>query len=258
MEISKSSHSNTRMEVDGSSLNDLMDFTTDEKIEAKEWISNLEIIAAQQDGLLCQDDMFSLVELSVVEDQIEKVIVETTIYNGTTTQTMLSHESHESGALVEMNNCRTLVIPKVKLQVPSLQSQPREEVIKNGTVEQSTPVNTEIEDIGKSQKLENNHTAQIDARDVTQIKDVFDIGTGDKCRKEYVQLNQLILDNSQNVKGVSTTNLVSTTQEDQPHLSQPEIEQLKSYGEWKCPETTTMKGREEVSNLKQPGFKALK
>lgn len=74
MEISKSSHSDTRMEVDGSSLNDLMDFTVEEKIETKEWISNPEIVVAQQDGLLCQDDMLSLAELLVVEDQTEQVI----------------------------------------------------------------------------------------------------------------------------------------------------------------------------------------
>ena len=71
-------------------------------------------------------------------------------------------------------------------------------------------------------------------------------------------MNQLILDNSQNVKDVSTTNLASTTQEDQPHLSQPETKQLNSYGEEKCPETTTMKEEEEVSNLKEPRFEALK
>lgn len=228
MEISKSSHSETRMEVDGPSLNDLMDFTTDQKIETKEWISNQEIAAAQQDELLCQDDMFSLAELSVVEDQAEQVIVETTICNETTTETVVSHDS---GAVGDS---------EVKPEVPSLQSQPREEVMKNATVEQSTPLSIEIEDTGKSQESENDHTAQIDARDVTQAKDASDIGAGDKCQKESVQLNQLIRDNSQNVKDVSTTDLASTIQEDQPHLSQPE--------------TTAMKEEEEVSNPKEPGF----
>lgn len=228
MEISKSSHSDTRMEVDGPSLNDLMDFTTDQKIETKEWISNQEIAATQQDELLCQDDMFSLAELSVVEDQAEQVIVETTICNETTIETVVYHDS---GAVGDS---------EVKPEVPSLQSQPREEVMKNATVEQSTPLSIEIEDTGKSQESENDHTAQIDARDVTQAKDASDIGAGDKCQKESVQLNQLIRDNSQNVKDVSTTDLASTIQEDQPHLSQPE--------------TTAMKEEEEVSNPKEPGF----
>lgn len=228
MEISKSSHSDTRMEVDGPSLNDLMDFTTDQKIETKEWISNQEIAATQQDELLCQDDMFSLAELSVVEDQAEQVIVETTICNETTTETVVYHDS---GAVGDS---------EVKPEVPSLQSQPREEVMKNATVEQSTPLSIEIEDTGKSQESENDHTAQIDARDVTQAKDASDIGAGDKCQKESVQLNQLIRDNSQNVKDVSTTDLASTIQEDQLHLSQPE--------------TTAMKEEEEVSNPKEPGF----
>lgn len=228
MEISKSSHSDTRMEVDGASLNDLMDFTADQKIETKEWNSNQEIVAAQQDELLCQDDMFSLAELSVVEDQAEQVIVETTICNETITETVLSHDS---GAVVNS---------EVKPEVPSLQSQPREEVIKNATVEQSTPFSIEIEDTSKSQ--ESDHTAQIDARDVTQAKDASDIGAGDKCQKESVQLN--IQDNSQNVKDVSTTDLASTIQEDQPHPSQPE--------------TIAMKEEEEVSNPKEPGFEALK
>lgn len=228
MEISKSSHSETRMEVDGPSLNNLMDFTTDQKIETKEWISNQEIAAAQQDELLCQDDMFSLAELSVVEDQAEQVIVETTICNETTTETVVYHDS---GAVGDS---------EVKPEVPSLQSQPREEVMKNTTVEQSTPLSIEIEDTGKSQESENDHTAQIDARDVTQAKDASDICAGDKCQKESVQLNQLIRDNSQNVKDVSTTDLASTIQEDQPHLSQPE--------------TTAMKEEEEVINPKEPGF----
>lgn len=228
MEISKSSHSETRMEVDGASLNDLMDFTADQKIETKEWTSNQEIVAAQQDELLCQDDMFSLAELSVVEDQAEQVIVETTICNETTTETVVSHDS---GAVGDS---------EVKPEVPSLQSQPREEVMKNTTVEQSTPLSIEIEDTGKSQESENDHTAQIDARDVTQAKDASDICAGDKCQKESVQLNQLIRDNSQNVKDVSTTDLASTIQEDQPHLSQPE--------------TTAMKEEEEVINPKEPGF----
>lgn len=249
MEMSKSSQSDTRMEVEGSSLNDLMDFTADQKIETKEWISNPEIVAGQQDDLLCQDDMFSLAELSVVEDQAEQVIVETTICNETTTETVLCHDS---GAVVEMNNCHSLVDSEVKPEVPSLQSQPREEVIKNAKVEQSTPFSIEVEDIGKSQESENNHTAQIDARDAS------DIDTGDKCQKESLQLNQLSLDNSQNVKDASTTDLASTTQEDQPHPSQPETEQLKSYGEQKCPETTAMKEEEEVSNQKEPGFEGLK
>lgn len=234
MEISKSSHSDTRMdtrmEVDGSSLNDLMDFTADQKIETKEWISNPEIVAAQQDELLCQDDMFSLAELSVVEDQAEQVIVETivetTICNETTTETVVSHDS---GAVVEMNNGHSLVDSEVKPEdsevkpeVPSLQSHPREEVIKNTTVDKSTPLEIDVSN-------------EIDARDVTQAKDASDIGAGE---------NQLILDNSQNVKDVSTPNLASTTQEDQSHLSQPE--------------TTAMKEEEEVSNPKEPGFEGLK
>lgn len=234
MEISKSSHSDTRMEVDGPSLNDLMDFTTDQKIETKEWISNQEIAATQQDEL-CQDDMFSLAELSVVEDQAEQVIVETTICNETTTETVVYHDSGAVGDSEVKPE-----VPSLQSQLPSLQSQPREEVMKNATVEQSTPLSIEIEDTGKSQESENDHTAQIDARDVTEAKDASDIGAGDKCQNESVQLNQLIRDNSQNVKDVSTTDLASTIQEDQPHLSQPE--------------TTAMKEEEEVSNPKEPGF----
>lgn len=243
MEISKSSHSDTRMAVDGSSLNAFMDFAAEEKIETKEWVSNPGIGSVQQDEL-CQDDMFSLAELSAVEDQPEQVLVETTICTVTTTETV---PSHDSGAAVEMNNCHSLVDSEVKSHVPSLQSQPQEEVIKNATVVQSTPVSTEIEDTGEAQELENNHTAKIDARNVTQAKDAFDIGAGDKGQKE-----------SQNVEDVSTTNSASTTQEDQPHLSQPETEQIKSYVEQKWSETTEMKEEEEVSNKKEPGFAALK
>ena len=36
-------------------------------------------IGSMQQDELCQDDMFSLAELSAVEDQPEKVLVETTI-----------------------------------------------------------------------------------------------------------------------------------------------------------------------------------
>lgn len=312
MEISKSSHSDTRMAVDGSSLNTLMDFTVEEKTATKEWVSNPDIGSVQQDES-CQDDMFSYDELSVVEDQQEGVettvctvsvasipeqgydqasdsgkgsvtipisdemteqglhdtcLQETTV-TGQTNVNIIKNSieggadgylpSDDSGAAVEKNNCHSFVELEVKAQVPSSQSQPQEELIKNTTVEQSILGSTAIDDTRKALSYvqgphgsQNNHTDQIDARDA------FDISPGDKDQKEPVQLNQLILDNSQDVEMVSTPNAFSTKQEDQPHLNRPEYEQLESFCEQKQPETAVMKEKEEVSHKKEPGSEALK
>ena len=84
-----------------------------------------------------------------------------------TIETLLSHDS---GAVVEMNNCHSLVDSEVKSHVPSLQSQPQEEVIKNAIVVQSTLVSTEIEDTGKTQELENNHTAKVLTEDFLTVE----------------------------------------------------------------------------------------
>ena len=45
-------------------------------------------------------------------------------------------------------------------------------------------------------------------------RDAFDISTGDKDQKVLLQVNQVILDNSQHVEDVSTTEV-----ENQPHLN---------------------------------------
>lgn len=288
MEISKSSHSDTRMAVDGSSLNTLMDFTVEEKIEAKEWVSDPGIGSVQQDES-CQDDMFSLDELSVVENHPEQEGVETPVCTETT-ETVKTNvniiensieggadsylPSDDSGAAVEKNNCHSFVELEAKAKVPSLQSQPQEELIKkpqeelikNTAIEQpvlgSTPIEdtcTPIEDACKALSnvqgahgLQNNHIDQIDARDA------FDISTGDKDQKEPVQLNQFILDNSRHVEIVSTSNTLSTKLEDQPHLNRPETEQLESFCVHKQPETVVMKEKEEVSHQKESGLEALK
>lgn len=288
MEISKSSHSDTRMAVDGSSLNTLMDFTVEEKIETKEWVSDPGIGSVQQDES-CQDDMFSLDELSVVENQPEQEGVETPVCTETT-ETVKTNvniiensieggadsylPSDDSGAAVEKNNCHSFVELEAKAKVPSLQSQPQEELIKkpqeelikNTAIEQpvlgSTPIEdtcTPIEDACKALSnvqgahgLQNNHIDQIDARDA------FDISTGDKDQKEPVQLNQFILDNSRHVEIVSTSNTLSTKLEDQPHLNRPETEQLESFCVHKQPETVVMKEKEEVSHQKESGLEALK
>lgn len=57
------------MVVDGEgfSLNPLMNIIAEEMTDTKEWVPNPGIGSMQQDEL-CQDDMFSLVELLVVEN----------------------------------------------------------------------------------------------------------------------------------------------------------------------------------------------
>ncbi len=92
----------------------------------------------------------------------------------------------------------------------------------------------------------------------TQASDAFDISTVDKDQKQPVLLNHSILDNSKNVENASTTNAVSTTQQDRPNPSQPETEHLESFWEQKQPETAVMKEEVEVSHQREPGVEGLK
>lgn len=342
MEISKASHTDTRMVVDGSSLNTLMDFTVEEKlekIETKEWVSN-------QDEL-CQDDMFSLAELSAVEDQPEQVVVETTVCTETVTETGKPNVNiiensveggadgfmlfNDYGAAVEINNRADQVSTEEFLQLKLEKNDDQltnevsveinasnEELLESGLVVHDSnnslasleekdlnnyaTVTEEIVQRGEhgTKHAENVIDVQIDAKNATDVStdggehdekienppnmptedrdatehgiqkikklpnmpteasDAFHFSTGDKDRKEPVQSNQFILDNSQNVENASTTNAESTKEEDQPHLNQPETEQLESFFEQKQPGTAAMKEEEEVSHQGEPGLEALK
>lgn len=282
MEISKSSHSDTRMAVDGSSPNTLMDFTVEEKIETKEWVSNPGIASVQQEEL-CQDDIFfSFAELS---GQPEQVVIETTINTETTTETGNDNVNIVEGGVgpaVEMNTGNSLVDLEANAQVSSLLSQPQEEHIINTAVEQSMPGSTDqidarnaidVSTYGSELDEESENPPNMFNEDaaehgiktikklpnmLTEARDAFDTSTGDKDQKESVQLNHFIPDNSQNVENVSTINAVSTTQEDQPHLNQPETKQLESFCGQKQPETAVDLKEEQVSHQKEPGFEALK
>lgn len=243
-----------------------MDFTVEEKlekIETKEWVSNPGNASVQQDEL-CQDDMFSLAELSAVEDQPEQVVVETTVCTETMTETGNTNVNivensveggadgymlfDDSGAAVEINNCTDQIDARNATDVSTYAGEHDEEI--------ENPPNMPAEDrdatehgINKIKKLPNMPT---------EASDAFDINTGFKDQKEPVQLNQFILDNSQNVENASTINAESTKQEDQPHLNQPETEQSESLWEQKQPETAAMKEEEEVSHQREPGLEALK
>ena len=85
--------------------------------------------------------------------------------------------SDDSGAAVEKKNCHSFVELEVKAQVPSSQSQPQEELIKNTTVEQSILGSTAIDDTRKalsnaqgSHGLQNNHIDQVSTQAFLQLK----------------------------------------------------------------------------------------
>ena len=85
--------------------------------------------------------------------------------------------SVDSGSAVEKNNCHSFVELEVKAQVPSSQSQPQEELIKNTTVEQSILGRTTIDDSRKalsnaqgSHGLQNNHIDQVSTQAFLQLK----------------------------------------------------------------------------------------